>query len=204
MDFLLIPNSRSVVVADEAENAIELLDRVKFYIQNYEEHTGFQIPLRYNSRYELVNAATNSKYTIGTAKDAQFGRSKTITNLHLSEAAFYPDMEKLLAGALQAVVPSGKVIIETTANGINYFNDFWERSQRGTTGFTSLFYKASDFYSQDFLAAKRQELGRLYVQEYPETPSEAFLTSGDAFFDLRALDRHEQNIKEETTERIYI
>lgn len=210
MDFLLIPNSRSIVVADSSENAIELLDRVKFYVRSYEETTGFTIPLRYNSRYELVNAATNAKYTIGTAKDAQFGRSKTITNLHLSEAAFYPDMEKLLAGALQAVVPSGKVIIETTANGINYFSDFWERSQLSPdapehTGFTPLFYKASDFYSPEFLAQKRKELGRLFVQEYPESPEEAFLTSGDAFFDLTALKRHEANVKEELkTDRIWL
>jgi len=176
-----------VVVADESENAIELLDRVKFYIKSFEEKYEIKIPLKYNSRYELVNGPLNSKYTIGTAKDAQFGRSKTITNLHLSEAAFYSDLERLLAGALQAVVPTGKVFVETTANGLNYFSDYWDLSRLGKTGFTPLFYKASDFYTPEFLAGKRQELGRLFPQEYPETPQEAFLTSGDPFFSLQSI-----------------
>lgn len=188
--FLHQPNSVNVVVADVSDNAKDLLARVKLYLGSYGQANGFDVEkelLKYNSKYELHNRFNNARYIIGTAEAREFGRSKTITNLHLSEFAFYPDPEKLLAGALQAVVPSGEVIIETTANGFNYFKDFWDRSVIGETGFNALFYPASDFYDPDFLKMKRRELSRTYSQEYPETPEEAFIASGDYYFDRDAM-----------------
>lgn len=195
-DFLLKENSRSVIVADIADNAMELLDRVKSYIRSYEEITGTKVPLKYNSKYELYNEAISSRYTIGTADNSEFGRSKTITNLHLSEFAFYPNPEKLFAGAMQAVVPSGRVVIETTANGFNFFRTFWLECKNGERPFKPLFYKASDFYDADFLHMKSRELGRLYAQEYPDQDETAFLTSGQCFFDTDALRWYLENAGE--------
>lgn len=187
LDFLLKENSRSVIVADKSDNASELLDRVKFYIKSFESRNKTKIPLKYNSKYELYNEAINSRYTIGTAADGDFGRSKTISNLHLSEFAFYPDPERLFAGVMQAVVPDGKVIIETTANGFNFFKTFWDECTQGQRPYKPLFYRASDFYSQGSLDNKRRELGRLYDQEYPDSSELAFLTSGDLYFNSDSL-----------------
>ncbi len=187
IDFIHKDNSRSVIVADSSENATELLDRVKFYIQSYEEVNKTKVPLKYNSKYELFNEGSNSRYTIGTADNKDFGRSKTITNLHLSEFAFYPDAERLFAGAMQAVVPDGRVIIETTANGFNFFKGFWDECEKGERPFNPMFFKASDFYDAEFLENKRRELGRLFSQEYPETAQEAFVSSGEMYFDSDAL-----------------
>lgn len=199
-DFLMKENSRSVIVADESENAMELLDRVRGYIECYEETVGGKIPMRYDSKYELYNEIMKSRYSIGTAQKSEFGRSKTITNLHLSEAAFYPKMEKLLAGALQAVTPNGRVIIETTANGFNEFKKFWDSSvdvqgkdaegKSTWTGFQALFYPASQFYDERFLDEKRMILKDLFRQEYPERPIDAFITSGEGYFDKLALEQY--------------
>ena len=187
-DFLLKENSRSVVVADIADNAQELLDRVKFYLRSYERKHGIKIPLKYSSKYELYYEAMNTRYTIGTSTNIDFGRSKTITNLHLSEFNFYNNPEALLAGALQAVVPSGqKVIIETTANGFNEGKTIWDECELGERPLKPLFYKASDFYSPEFLEKKKRELRRLFPQEYPETAIEAFVLTGDCFFDKESL-----------------
>lgn len=194
-DFLLKENSRSVIVADISENATELLDRVKFYLKTYEEITKVKVPLKYNSKYELFNEAMNSRYTIGTADNTDFGRSKTITNLHLSEAAFYSYLDKIIAGAGQAVVEGGRFIIETTANGFNYFRDLWYDSEHGEATFKPLFYPASDFYSQEFLDNKKKELKKTYKQEYPETAEDAFLTSGESFFNTESLRWYLENVK---------
>lgn len=196
-DFLLKENSNSVVVADKSDNAIALLGRVKHYLTSYEEKNQVKIPLKYNSKYQLVNGANNATYTIGTAQEQDFGRSRTITNLHLSEAAFYPNLPNLLAGAAQAVVPSGKLIIETTANGFNSFKSLWDDSVLGDTAYQPLFFRASDFYDQDTLQQKRKELGeRLYKQEYPDSATEAFITSGDSYFDKDAMQYYLDNAKE--------
>lgn len=186
-DFLLDENSVSIVLADNSDNATGLLEKVKYYLKSYEDKTKIKIPLKYNSKYELVNEAINTRYQIGTAENTEFGRSKTIKNLHMSEAAFYPHLRKMMASALQAVRPDGRVVIETTANGFNEFKDFWNESERQETGFNPLFFKASEFYEPAFLAQKKKELGNLYTQEYPETPQEAFLASGDLFFSREAL-----------------
>lgn len=195
-DFLLDHNSHSVVIADNSDNAIGLLDRVKFYLRSYEDITGMKIPLKYNSKYEIANEVINSRYQIGTAENTEFGRSKTIKNLHMSEAAFYKYLRKLLASAMQAVRPDGRVAIETTANGFNEFKEYWDESMRGETGFNPLFFPASLMYSENYLSQKKKELGRLYPQEYPETPEEAFLTSGDSYFSTESLRFYMEKAKE--------
>jgi len=188
-DFLLKENTYNVVVADEASNAQGLLKRVKDYLKSWATKGGFDIDkvLKYNSKYELYLESTNSTYHIGTAQNTNFGRSKTITNLHLSEGAFYPHFEDLTSGAMQAVVPTGRVIIETTANGFNKFKTYWDKTVSGDTPFKPHFYPAQDFYSREFLQQKEKELGRLYKQEYPATPLEAFITSGETYFDSDSL-----------------
>jgi hypothetical protein len=195
-DFILKDNQRNVIVADIDDNATELLDRVKHFIGAYENTVGTKVPLKYNSKYELYNEVTKSRYTIGTAKNVDFGRSKTITNLHLSEFAFYLHPDKLFAGAMQAVVPSGRVIIETTANGYNEFKKFWDECRLGERGFRALFYPASDFYDEAFLDIKKKQLKELFPQEYPETATEAFLASGEQYFNPTSLKWYLDNVKE--------
>jgi len=195
-DFLTLENSQSVVIADIQDNAVARLDQVKFFIKSYEEHNKTKVPLKYNSRYELVNEAMNSKYFIGTGENVDFGRSRTITNLHISEAAFIRNFRKLLAGVLQALVPNGFGVIETTANGFEEFKEFWDESMLGLTGFKPLFYPADKFYDEAFLEEKRKQLGRYFPQEYPNSPEDAFLTSGDSFFDVLALKEHMGKVRE--------
>lgn len=195
-DFLLKDNSYSVVLADNSDNAIGLLDRVKYYLKSYESITGMKIPLKYNSKYEIANEVIGSRYQIGTAENTEFGRSKTISNLHMSEAAFYKSLRLLLASALQAVQPEGRVAIETTANGFNEFKEFWDESARGETGFNPLFFPPNLMYEQAFLDQKKRELRRLYPQEYPSTPEEAFLTSGESYFNTDSLKVYMEQAKE--------
>jgi len=195
-DFLLKDNSYSMVIADKSDNAEDLLARVKFYIKSFEEINQVKLDLKYNSKYELYNEAINSTYKIGTAENKEVGRSKSLTGLHLSEFAFYQDPEAILRSALQAVVPDGKIFIETTANGFNFFKTFLEECKRGERPFNPLFYKASDFYSQDFLNQKKLELKEFFNQEYPETDIDSFISSGQNYFDKQALKWYLENFKE--------
>lgn len=195
-DFIYKENSLSVVIADIADNSQDLLARVKHYLKAWEQANGVKIPLKYNSKYELQNAANNARYIIGTAENTEFGRSKTITNLHMSEGAFYKHFMKLLAGAGTALVPDGKFVVETTANGFNEFKTFYNESERGETAFTAHFYKASDFYTPEFLESEKKRLGRLFQQEYPESALSAFITSGESYFDTEAMQWYLENARE--------
>lgn len=194
-DFLLVENSTSVVIADNADNAQGLLERVKWYIDSYSRTNNVKVPFKYNSKYEIRNAANNALYIIGTAQNVEFGRSRTINNAHLSEALFYPHFRKLLASLLQAVVPGGKVMIESTANGYNEGKEYWDETMQNMTGFNPIFLPASYMYDHKFLSNKRGELGeRLFLQEYPETPEEAFITSGATYIDNLALKHYLEEV----------
>jgi len=194
-DFLLVKNSYNVVIADIEDNAVGLLDKVKLYIQGYETKKKVKVPLKYNSRFELYNPLYNSSFVIGTSENYNFGRSKTITNLHLSEVAFYRNIQKIIAGCVQAVVEGGKIIFETTANGFNEYKSFRADNHTGKTSYRPLFYKASDFYTPQFLEKKKAELKEMFPQEYPETELEAFVSSGQTYFDKPALQHYINNIQ---------
>lgn len=77
-----------------------------------------------------------------TAGDG-IGRSDTTDNLHASELAFWKgDPEEIMLGLMQAV-PNLKgtcVIVESTANGYNYFQRFWKDAESGENGFTPVFF----------------------------------------------------------------
>jgi hypothetical protein len=195
-DFILSQNSLSVVIADNANNAQDLLSRVKHYIQSFGTNNECKVPLKYNSKYELQNAANNARYIIGTAENVDFGRSKTITNLHFSEPAFYGHLQQLIAGATSAVTPTGRIVLETTANGFDYFKTFYDSSVLGETGFTPHFYPAQDFYTPEYLAERKKALGRLYDQEFPSSAEVAFVTSGETYFDTDAMRYYLENAKE--------
>ena len=195
-DFIYKDNSLSVVIADIADNAQDLLARVKHFISSWEEKNGVKVPLKYNSKYELQNASNNARYIIGTAENTEFGRSKTITNLHMSEAAFYKHFLKLQAGAGTALTPTGRFVIETTANGFNEFKSFWDESELGETDFTPHFYSSHDFYDKEYLEKEEKRLGRLFMQEHPKTALEAFLTSGEGYFDSEALQHYLRMVRE--------
>ena len=186
-DFLLKENSRQIIIADSSDNAGELLDRVKLYIESYEQINRVKVPMKYNSKNELYHEVLKSRYTIGTANKVNLGRSKTISNLHCSEVAFYPDIDSIMTGVVQAVVPTGRIIFETTANGFNNFKTAWDDASQGNSTFKPLFFPASKFYDPEFLKKKKIQLKRKFDQEYPETPEIAFITSGDSIFDREAL-----------------
>ena len=193
---LLKPNYRGIIVAHRQEAAAGLLARLKFYISSYESRNHVIIPKDRNSVRELSNSQLNSSILIGTAINVDVGRSRTYDEAHLSEYAFYPHGEQILNSVVQAVVPGGTVNIETTANGFNFFKTLWDETNLGVKPYNPMFFPASEFYSPEFLAEKKRELGRFFSQEYPETPEEAFLASGETYFDKSALKYYLDNAKE--------
>lgn len=84
----------------------------------------------------------NSKIRCMTAGASGVGRSYTYTNLHISELAFWPgDKKETMTGLLQAVpnLPDTMIIIESTANGFEYFKEMWDNAVKGKNDFVPLF-----------------------------------------------------------------
>lgn len=195
LKFLLGRNERCVSMSFDADASGKQLERAKHFIKSFELHNGVKIPFKYNSKkemvYESIDPVTNRPFVntlrIGTAKSSSFGRGDDISFLHVTETAFCDDMDALRSGVGEACLPGAHKIFETTANGFNEFKKFWDSAVLGENGYLALFYDPTWEYSKEYIDKKRASLGRIGVQEYPLTPEEAFLTSGDCYFDVMVL-----------------
>ena len=77
-----------------------------------------------------------------TAGSNGVGRSDTFNNLHLSELAFWEcDKKVALNGIFQAVpnLPNTMIIIESTANGYEYYKEMWDKAVAGENDFIPVF-----------------------------------------------------------------
>lgn len=141
---------------------------------------------------ELELRENKARFYCGTASARVGGRGGVVQKLHFSEAAFYPDKKEMKAkeiieGTLRQVdVSSGWAFVESTANGDNnHYARMWKEAEGGTSRFKPRFFGWREFYTEDEFALIKSEFTdkRMIPQEYPETAAEAFLSSGDRFFD---------------------
>ena len=224
IDFIFVENIRCVVISHEKEATTKLLRKVRFYLDSINNHypqlDAFKLDIE--NKYELVNKYKNSVFYIGTAGARAFGRGDTINNLHVSELSRWPDQEGLMTGLLQSVPISGRVIIETTANGVgDYFHSLWKKSNTKESAFKPHFLAWFDdpkyalpIFGEFIPNEEEQELSRIYHlnneqlnwrrwkvhelsddidkfnQEYPATPEEAFIVSGNPIWAPSLLKRY--------------
>lgn len=142
VDFLTIENISCVVISHEDKATQRLFDKVHYFLDSMKQTWPGELPykLKYNSKHELVNTVKNSHYYVGTAGARAFGRGDTINNLHISELSNWPEQERMMRGILNSVSTSGRVFIETTANGMgDYFYKLWTRSREGGGAFRTHF-----------------------------------------------------------------
>lgn len=90
------------------------------------------------------------------------GRSDTFNNLHISELAFWQgDKKETLTGLLQAVPNNANsmVIIESTANGFDYYKELWDKAVRGESNYIPLFvgWNELDEYKSEYLGFELTE-----------------------------------------------
>ncbi len=197
-------NEKCISMSFDQTASEKQLARAKQFIKSYERITGVKLPLKYNSKNEMVmevnNPQTGESYVnalrVGTAKSASFGRGDDITFLHLTEVAFCDDVDTLLAAVGEAILPGAHTILETTANGFNNFKTFWDEAMLNQRDFACLFYPPEWEYDEVYLAGKEKKLGKLYQQEYPPDPETAFITSGDTYFQKSAMQFYLKEIKE--------
>lgn len=81
-----------------------------------------------------------NKFLVETAKNLNAGSSYTINRLHISELAKWDKPEDTMTSIMQSVPDHGAVVIvESTAKGMNYFQELWDNSERGNNNFVPLF-----------------------------------------------------------------
>jgi len=111
-----------------------------------------------------------SKIKCMTAGSDGVGRSDTFNNLHISELAFWREKKNTLTGLFQAVpnLPNTMIIIESTANGFDYFKELWDMACNGESDFIPLFVGWNELeeykmpYTGFELTEEEKELKKIY------------------------------------------
>lgn len=171
---------------------------------------------KYNSTNELYFDKLSSSWRVASATP-NIGRSRTLSFIHFSEIAFYKcaiaDLQKSI---VEAATEEAYCIYETTANGFNdakalwdtgfcnnLFYEWWRTKEYVSTEYSYL--DSPDKWLKDRLNALKTKgltkeqltwYAKKYAsyidknsikQEYPCSPEEAFIVSGDCVFDKDAI-----------------
>lgn len=181
----------------------------------YEKLPDDQRPVRRYANAKLNTypelSSEGSIATVGGTAGLRKGRGSSVTHIHGSEVAFWPDAKSVLAAALQAGNPA--IVLESTPNGMVGW--FFERCMEALAGkgiwklhFFPWWYDVNyrlpldpgeklaydrdeqKLVDQHDLTAEQikwrrlkvAEIGDLFPQEYPEDPYSCFLASGRSFF----------------------
>lgn len=152
-DTVTRPNVKTLIVAHDSGATGNLFKMNKLF---YDCLPRRMQPMRKNSNAkELVfenptrepkekakRPGLRSSIRCQTAGSGSVGRSDTLTNVHISEYAFWPkDKKELLLGIMQTVPndPSTMVVIESTANGYDHFKELWDGAENGTNEWIPVF-----------------------------------------------------------------
>ena len=142
--------TNAIVISHEKEATQRLLAKVKYFIANIE----LKPVIKYETRQDLVFEKTNSSFFIGTVGQKTVGRGETLHRVHCSEAAYFFDADKIMAGITEAVpLLFGRITVESTPNGRSgWFYNEWQKAKEKQSSFKPVFiswfiddeYKLSD------------------------------------------------------------
>lgn len=142
---ILAPNQTACIIADTAEHATNLFKKYKFYYANLPDYFKKKLPLVASNAKELtVDYGMGQTSTVRVLVQGEnAGRSDTCQYLHLSEVAFWQDIENTTTSILQTVDdnnPNSIIAYETTANGVNYYKTIWDEDFGSELGYKALFF----------------------------------------------------------------
>ena len=208
-------NFSGFTMADRTDNTMAIFnDKAKVVYDRLPEE--LKPSEKFNSRNEMFFDKLNSSWRIATATD-QVGRSRTLNFVHFSEVAFYEcNLSDLQAGIGEAITAGAIQVYETTANGFNQAKDLWDSESCHNLFYEwwrSPEYRSTEYEyleTQDPWLIERKKVleakgcdkeqitwyckkydsyldKNTIKQEYPITPTEAFVSSGDCVFDKEAI-----------------
>ena len=131
-----------------------------------------------------------------SASDPARGESATL--IVVDEWAFLPNPEESWASIEPVSDVGGRIIGLSTANGSgNFFHHLWVGASTGSNKFEPMFYpwsatedRGDSWYQEKIESMLPWQL----AQEYPTTPEEAFVKSGNPVFDLDILEEMAKHV----------
>tara|TARA_B100000586_G_scaffold20362_1_gene13483 strand:+ start:2022 stop:2906 length:885 start_codon:yes stop_codon:yes gene_type:complete len=178
--------------------AVLLLRKTKYGFQHLPQWMKDRGPKSLVEHQQRMGFDNGSQITsMPSASDPARGESATL--IVVDEWAFLPNPEEAWASIEPVADVGGRIIGLSTANGSgNFFHDLWVGSTTGANNFSPMFFpwSATEDRGDAWYQGKVESmLPWQLAQEYPTTPEEAFIKSGNPVFDLDILDEMSRRVK---------
>ena len=169
------PNSTCLLMSYSIQSAAEIFNKLKQLYNNMAEPV--KVPIYNNNKKEL-SFVNGSHIVCTTCGNKDVSRGATITFAHISEVAFCKDtIRKQLIAIEQALTPHGTIILESTANGMNYFQELWAKAERRENMYKPFFFSWID--DKIMFKDEYREFSKRYVNLHGKLPSESSKSSKD-------------------------
>lgn len=150
---IVYPNSCCLLVSHDQKSCNAIFDKLK---QQFNSLPKWLKPQEMANNRQEIKLKNGSKITCVCAGNKEVGRGDTLHLVHLSEFAFWKMPDKQLNSITQALAPEGKLIIESTANGLNYFHDLYFQAKNRENSYKSFFFNwidGSSLFKKDYIKA---------------------------------------------------
>lgn len=233
------PNTSCLLMAHSLDGADGIFTKLK---QLYASIPSAIRPKLINNNRKELKLDNGSRITVVSCGTKESVRGSTLRFVHVSEAAFCNEsIERQILAIEQCLTPNGQIIVESTANGFNYFSDMYSKAAQGESLYKPFFFgwvddklMFADEYKQfskryadlhgglpaldeldsaelalyhrgatiEQIVWRRLKISNSsetqFAQEFPSTPSEAFITTGDNVFDNQKVQERIDNLDEAT------
>ncbi len=188
-------SDRFVVMLSRTEReAIKLLGKAKYGYTAMPAWLKQRGPdMTSNNQTKLTFSNESAIESLPSGNDP--ARGESVYLVIVDEWAFLPNAEEAWASIEPITDVGGRVIGLSTANGSgDFFHQMWLGAKIGLNNFTPIFFpwSANEDRDDSWYTAKARGTPEWQMhQEYPRTPEEAFIKSGNPVFDVDALQKLE-------------
>lgn len=230
------PNTSCLLMAHSLDGADGIFTKLK---QLYGSIPASIRPKLINNNRKELRLDNGSRITVISCGTKESVRGSTLRFVHVSEAAFCNEnIDKQILAIEQCLTPDGRIIVESTANGFNFFSDMYSKAAQGESLYKPFFFgwvddrlMFADEYAQfakryidlhgqlpsieeldsselslyhrgatiEQIVWRRLKISNSsesqFAQEFPSTPSEAFVSTGDNVFDNQKVHERLENVR---------
>ena len=136
-------NSVCMMLSHNDESTRAIFNKLKQIYNSIPDAIRPELIRNNRAELQLSNGSIISCSTMGRTDK---GRGNTADLIHISEFAFVKSdiASKQLLSLEQSLNATGTLIVETTANGLNFFHNIYQKSKRNENAYNSFFYNYVD------------------------------------------------------------
>ena len=200
---LVLPGTRALVVSINEDEAIKVVNRLYDMFESLPGHLRFDAEISKPTRgarpttlIEFAFPDGRISSVVGLPSTRRAGHGETATIVLLDEYARHEYAQASWKALFPTVDNGGQLVVISTANGVsnelsgegNFFHHLWVNQESYGIDGQFLAWDLHPDRDEDWYATHARALPSAdRAEQFPRTPEDAFINTGECWFDLEAL-----------------